>query len=69
MISRAKNYAKNRNMSLSRMIESYLDAITKSGDSDVEITSLVKSLSGVIDLPHDFDYKKDRADHLNKKHS
>jgi len=33
--------------------------------TEIEITPLVKSLSGVIDLPADYDYKKEYTDYLN----
>jgi hypothetical protein len=69
VISRAKKYAQHRKTSLSRLIESYLDSITKKEPDDIEITPLVKSLSGIIKLPEDYDYKKDRTDYLIKKYS
>jgi len=69
VISRAKKYAKHRRTSLSRMIESFLDSVTKNEPDDIEITPLVKSLSGVITLTEDFDYKKERTDFLIKKYS
>ncbi len=69
VIFRAKRYAQLRKTSLSKMIESYLDSVTKSASDDIEITPLVKSLSGVISLPEDYDYKKDRTDYLLRKYS
>ena len=69
VISRAKRYAQHRKTSLSKMIESYLDTVTKPDSDDIEITPLVKSLSGVISLPEDSDYKKDRTDYLIRKYS
>ena len=69
IISRAKRYAKHRKTSLSKMIESYLDSVTKPSSKEIEITPLVKSLSGIITLPDDYDYKKDYADHLTSKYS
>lgn len=69
VISRAKRYAQHRKTSLSRLIESYLDSVTKKESDDIEITPLVKSLSGVVNLPEDYDYKKDRTDYLIKKYS
>jgi macrodomain Ter protein organizer (MatP/YcbG family) len=69
VISRAKRYAQHRKTSLSRLIESYLDSVTKKESDDIEITPLVKSLSGIISLPNDYDYKKDRTDYLIKKYS
>jgi hypothetical protein len=68
VISRAKKYAKHRKTSLSKMIETYLDSITKADSRDIKITPLVKSLSGVISLPDDYDYRKDYADYLAKKY-
>jgi len=69
VITRAKKYARHRRTSLSRLIESFLDSVTKNETDDIEITPLVKSLSGVIKLPEDFDYKKERTDYLIKKYS
>jgi hypothetical protein len=69
VISRAKRYAQHRKTSLSKMIESYLDSVTKPDSDNIEITPLVKSLSGVVSLPQDYDYKKDRTDYLIKKYS
>jgi hypothetical protein len=69
IISRAKRYAKHRKTSLSKMIESYLDSVTKPSSKEIEITPLVKSLSGIITLTDDYDYKKDYADHLTSKYS
>ena len=70
VIERAKKYAKERRISLSKMIESYLDSLTreKKPEKETEITPLIKSLSGVIDLPADFDYKKEYRDYLKKKY-
>ena len=70
VIERAKIYAKSQKISLSKMIESYLDSLTreKDRDSKIPITPLVESLSGVISLPSDFDYKKEYADYLTEKY-
>ena len=68
VIKRAKRYAINRKTSLSKMIESYLDTVTKPDSKKIKITPLVKSLSGVIKLPVDYDYKKDYTDYLTKKY-
>ena len=68
IITRAKRYAKKQNTSLSKMFESYLDSLTKENNSGIEITPLVKSLSGLIELPADYDYRKDYSDYLDKKY-
>jgi len=61
IIERAKIYASLHRISLSKIIESYLDTITQQGetDKDTTITPLVESISGVINLPPDYDEKKD----------
>ena len=70
IIKRAKIYARSQKTSLSKMIEAYLDSLTREKESDnkISITPLVESLSGVIDLPSDFDYKKEYADFITKKY-
>lgn len=46
------------------------DSVTKEKEEEhkSEITPLVESLSGVIDLPADFDYKKEYRDFLENKY-
>jgi hypothetical protein len=70
VIERAKNYARSHRISLSKMIESYLDSITKQKKEEkkISITPLVESLSGVINLPSGFDYKKEYRDFLEEKY-
>jgi len=70
VIERAKKYARKQRISLSKMIESYLDSLTreKNTEQETEITPLIQSLSGVIDLPADFDYKKEYRDHITEKY-
>ncbi len=70
VIKKAKIYAKSHKISLSKMIESYLDSLTRKreNDSKTSITPLVKSLSGVINLPSEFDYKKEYSDYLTEKY-
>jgi len=70
VIERAKIYARSHKISLSKMIESYLDCITRQKEMDkkISITPLDESLRGVIDLPDDFDYKKEYRDYLEGKY-
>jgi len=68
VITNAKNYAQKHKISLSKMVESYLDSVTKNKSNDIEITPLVESLSGVVNLPNDFDYKKEYTDYLTEKY-
>lgn len=66
LIEEAKKYARVRNTSLSNLIEAYLTDLIKS--NDVEVTPLVKSLSGVIALPKNFDHQKEYERHLRQKY-
>lgn len=70
VIDRAKIYARDHKISLSKLIESYLDSITKQKEQEtrIPITPLVESLSGVIDLSADFDYKKEYRSYLEEKY-
>jgi len=68
VIERAKQYAKENNISLSRMIESYLQAVTIRKNSKIEISPLVESLTGVIELENK-DYRKDYTNFLSQKYS
>lgn len=67
-IEQAKEYAKSHKISLSRLIESYLSSLVIKKDKDLEITPLVKSLSGVIKLDEDFNYKESYTGYLIEKY-
>ena len=64
IIEKAKYYAKSHRTSLSKLIENYLLNITNEKGKEEKITPLVKSLSGIIDLPKGADLKKGYADFL-----
>lgn len=66
IIERAKRHAKEKNISLSKMIENYLQALTRKDETDFEISPLVKSLSGV--LHEDAGSGKDYTDFLSEKY-
>ena len=68
VIERAKEYAHSQKISLSKIIEIYLESITTSTEKDVETTPLVESLSGVIELEPGFDYKKEYSNYLTEKY-
>ena len=68
VIERAKQYARDHDISLSKLIENYLQAITLDEDrGDMEISPLVRSLTGVIEL-NDENYKKKYSNYLAKKY-
>lgn len=68
IIEQAKNYAKEKNTSLSKLIESYLGLLVNPNEKQ-EVTPLVKSLSGVIDLPENFDNKNKYRKHILNKYA
>ena len=68
IIDRAKKYANDRETSLSKLIENYLDAITSPLSEKDSISPLVKSISGVIKLPEDFNHKENYHHYLNEKY-
>lgn len=68
IIEQAKIYAKLNKVSLSRLIESYLATLTNENRTETEITPLVRSLSGVIDLDAATDIKTEYADFLMEKY-
>lgn len=68
IIENAKIYAKSNNISLSKLIESYLTTLTKRSTNGANITPLVESLSGVITLDEDFDAKDSYTEYLIEKY-
>lgn len=68
IIETAKRYAKSNNISLSKLIESYLSSLTKKEEKEVEITPLVKSLSGVISIDDDMNEKEEYIQYLIEKY-
>ncbi len=69
IIERAKRYAKTNNVSLSKLIESYLSSLTAPRrKKNAKITPLVESLIGVIELPDGFDEKEAYSRYLTEKY-
>lgn len=68
IIEKAKAYASNRKMSLSRIVEAYLQSLTSESTSEFEISPFVKSISTGTKIPTDLDYKKEYSDYLTEKY-
>lgn len=71
VIEKAKQYAKEKDRSLSDIIENYLKTITRETPAeyeDEEIAPIVKSLKGSFHAPENFDYKKELTKGLTKKY-
>ena len=67
-LERSKRYARKKKTSISRLIENYLNRLTMSEQKE-KYSPITQSLIGIIKLPKDYDYKKDYARHLAKKHA
>lgn len=69
VIEKAKKYAKDKERSLSNLIENYLKALTNESDSnEIELTPIVKSLKGSFTAPKNFNYKKELTNRLSEKY-
>ncbi len=68
IIKRAKKYASNKKVSLSGLIENYLDSITSQEDDGFEISPFVKSISTGKSVPPGVDDRSEYADYLEKKY-
>ena len=71
VIERAKKYASNKKVSLSRLIENYLNSITQEQNDDFEISPFVKSISSGKSIPADAEWKilrEEYTNHLDKKY-
>lgn len=71
IIEKAKKYASDKKLSLSRLIESYLQSLTseKKLDDDFEISPFIKSIATGISIPNDLDYKEEYSEYLKKKYN
>lgn len=71
VIERAKKYAAEKKLSLSRLIENYLDALTNDDLNNLEISPFVKSIANGKQLPNEIDkdrLKDDYIDYLDRKY-
>jgi len=68
IIENAKLYAKSNNISLSKLIEAYLSTLTRKTRVKSEITPLVQSISGVIEVPNDYNEGKAYSEYLGEKY-
>ena len=48
-IERAKEYAAERGISVSRLVENFFQALENAGEDDVEMSPLVKTLWGTLE--------------------
>ncbi|NIM10713.1 MAG: hypothetical protein GTO45_01900 [Candidatus Aminicenantes bacterium] len=71
VIEEARKYARNSNISLSRLVERYFRLLTASKQEnkiEKKYSPLVEELSGIIKIDIDFDFKKEYTDYLIEKY-
>lgn len=64
-IARAKEYAVSQKISLSKLIENYLDALTRKEETEAKISPFVKSITGNDKIKDKRDWKEQREDYIN----
>jgi hypothetical protein len=70
VIEKAKAYAADQQVSLSKLVENYLNSLTSHPPKtdEIAISPFVKSLTNGSTIPADYDYKKDYQDYLEEKY-
>ena len=68
LLESAKKYANNHNTSISQLMETYLNYMCNKKRSEVDISPLVRSLSGIITLTEDYDSKEDYTRQVIEKY-
>jgi len=69
IIANAKAYAKNNGTSLSGLVENYFRFLIEKKTRVIKTVSpIVDELSGIIELPENFDPKKEYANYLTRKY-
>ena len=69
IIERAKLYARDKNQSLSALVQNYFIFLAENKQSkDIEISSNVKEISGIIKMDPDYDIKKEYGSHILEKY-
>lgn len=69
VIDRAKDYAKQQGISLSKLVQELLSQKAKPEPGDIEVPEDLKGVFGAFKLPDDFDYKKEKAKRLWEKYN
>lgn len=69
VINSAKKYASSRGKSLSKIVEGYLKTISLNDSSEKKLLPKVAKLKGIIQLPKDFDYKKELGKTIAAKYT
>ncbi len=68
VINSAKEYARQKGKSLSAIVENYLKSIATPEAHEEKLSPKVLKMMGVIQLPDDYDYKKELGNALAEKY-
>lgn len=68
VIAIAKKYAKQNGKSLSDIVENYLMSLASKSKTEENISPSILKLMGSVELPDNFDYKKELSKGLAKKY-
>lgn len=69
IIEQAKRYARDTNQSLSALVQNYfIFLLEKNQVNKVEISPIVKELSGIIHLEKNFDLKEEYGSYIMEKY-
>lgn len=66
LIIKAKTYAQSQSVSLSKLVENYLNSLTSASKKKATVSVLVESLTGII--PSDYDEKKEYRNYIDQKY-
>lgn len=67
IIEEAKTYAKTKRVSLSKLIENYLNSLSHESKNSDTVSPLVQSLTGII--PNSYDEREDYRNYIDQKYS
>ncbi len=71
LIKTAKKYAKERQQSLSSLVQNFFKVLELEDKQQekIKISHELEELSGIIKLDNDYDYKEDYKNHIIEKYS
>jgi hypothetical protein len=69
VVSKAKDYAKQKNISLSKIVEHYLNTLAEENFESHNVSPWVKDLAAVKKPTKDFDHKKMYRDQIVEKYA
>jgi hypothetical protein len=65
VIERAKKFASDKKISLSKLVENYLDSVTKEKVDDFEISPFIRSIASGTSVPLHVTDKEERDEHID----